>query len=110
MGQWEQAVDRLIKEHPNIGTFLEVGTLVTIDADQVVIGYPKTASVACSRIQKEENRGLVAKNIREIIGRALHIRVVELKEGESTGPTIGQLRAKNFQGLFDEQIRSSFVQ
>ena len=38
VGQWEQAVDRLIKEHPNIGTFLEVGTLVTIDADQVVIG------------------------------------------------------------------------
>ena len=94
MDQWEQAVDRLIQEHPNIGTFLEVGTVVTIDADQVVIGYPKTASVACSRIQKEENRGLVAKNIRDIIGRALHIRVVELKEGESPGPTIGQLRAK----------------
>ena len=113
VGQWEQAVDRLIKEHPNIGTFLEVGTLVTIDADQVVIGYPKTASVACSRIQKEENRGLVAKNIREIIGRALHIRVVELKEGESTGPTIGQLRAKrndhNDQVLLDEARANPLV-
>lgn len=94
MEQWEGAVDRLIQDHPNIGTFLEMGTLMKLDPDQVVIGYPRTASVACSRIQKDENRGLVARKIQEIAGRTYQVRIVELKEGETAGPTIGQLRAK----------------
>lgn len=94
MVQWESVVDRVVKHHPNIGTFLEMGTLVTIDHDQVVIGYPKTASVACSRIQKEENRGVVARLVQETAGRPIPIRVVELKEAEAMNLTIGQARAK----------------
>lgn len=92
--QWEQAVDQFIQEYPNIGTFLEVGTLVKIDGDQIVIGYPRTASVACSRIQKEENRMLVANKIRDIVGRAVQLRVVELGEKDAAGPSIGQVRAQ----------------
>ncbi len=94
MEQWEHVVDQVVTQYPNIGTFLEMGTLVKIDGDQVVIGYPKTASVACSRIQKEEHRGVVAKLVEECVGRPVPIRVVELKEGEATGLTIGQTRAK----------------
>jgi len=50
----------MIKKYPNIGTLLEMGMLVKVEGNQVTIGFPKTASVACSRIQKEENRGLIS--------------------------------------------------
>ncbi len=91
---WAQVVDRVIQGHPNIGTFLKMGTLVRIDGNQVVIGYPKNASVACSRIQKEENRNVVGKAFEQLTGRPVQVLVIELSEGQGKGPTIGEWRDK----------------
>ena len=44
--QWELVVDRMIKEHPNVGCFLEKGSVVTLTADQVVIGFSKKDAIA----------------------------------------------------------------
>ena len=65
---WEKVMDRLLEQHPNIGSFLEMGTLVSMKSDQVVIGYPKSASVARWRTDKPENRKVVAKVCSEIAG------------------------------------------
>ena len=91
---WESVMDRLIEHHPNIGSFLEMGTLVTVESDQVVIGYPKSASVARWRTDKPENRTLVAKICEEVAGRPITVRVIELNDAQTAGPTISQLRAK----------------
>lgn len=89
---WAQVVDHVVQGHPNIGTFLKMGTLVRIDGNQVVIGYPKTASVACSRIQKEENRNVVGKAFEQVTGRPVQVLVIELSEGQGKGLTIGEWR------------------
>ncbi len=89
---WAQVVDHVVQGHPNIGTFLKMGTLVRIDGNQVVIGYPKNASVACSRIQKEENRNVVGKAFEQITGRPVQVLVIELSEGQGKGLTIGKWR------------------
>ncbi len=90
---WESVMDRLNEQHPNIGSFLEMGTLVKVESDQVVIGYPKSASVARWRTDKPENRTLVAKICEEVAGRSMTVRVIELNNPKTAGPTIRQQQA-----------------
>ena len=92
---WGQVMDRLMKEHPNIGTFVEMGTLVQVDPEQIIIGYPKNASVARWRTDKPENRALVAKVCQQVAGHAINVRVVELAGTKSEALTIGQQREQH---------------
>ena len=91
---WERVVESVIRDSPNVGTFLEMGTLVKIEGNQVVVGFSKTASVACSRIQKEENRSLISRVCQEVAEANIHLRVVELTGEPSNGLTIKQMRTK----------------
>lgn len=91
---WQKVVESMVKKYPNIGTFLEMGMLVKVEGNQVIVGFPKTASVACSRIQKEENRALVATICQEVLGATIQVRVVELAENQGTGLTIKQMRVQ----------------
>ena len=93
---WQRVVESVIRDHPNIGPFLEMGTLVKIEGNQVIVGFPKTAtaSVACSRIQKEENRALISKVCQDVAGVSIHLRVVELTGEPGDGLTIRQMRTK----------------
>ena len=103
---WELVIDRVIHDHPNIGSFLEMGTLVSVEPDRVVIGYPKSASVARWRTDKLENRSLVAKVCAQVAGRPMNVRVIELSEAQAAKPNIAQQRAKRKQeedqGLLEE--------
>ena len=103
---WELVIDRVIHDHPNIGSFLEMGTLVSVEPDRVVIGYPKSASVARWRTDKLENRTLVAKVCARVAGRPMNVRVIELSEAQAAKPNIAQQRAKRKQeedqGLLEE--------
>ncbi len=91
---WHKVVESMITKYPNIGTFLEMGMLVKVEGNQVIVGFPKTASVACSRIQKEENRMLVAKVCQEVLGANVQLRVVELAEDQRSGLSIKQMRVQ----------------
>jgi DNA polymerase-3 subunit gamma/tau len=91
---WQRVVDSVIQNSPNVGTFLEMGTLVKIEGNQVIVGFPKTASVACSRIQKEENRALIARVCQSVAGASIHLRVIELTGEPGDGLTIRQMRNK----------------
>ncbi len=82
---WPRVVESVMDQHPNVGPFLEKGTLVDVEGDQVVVGFAKSASLACSRIQKEENRVLIARRCREVTGAAIRLRVIELTEAPGAG-------------------------
>ncbi|WP_447969724.1 DNA polymerase III subunit gamma/tau [Nitrospira sp. M1] len=103
---WDCVMDQLMKEHPNIGTFVEMGTLVQVDPEQIIIGYPKNASVARWRTDKPENRALVAKVCQQVSGHAVNVRVVELDGTKPAALTIGEKRSKHQdqedQNLIDE--------
>ena len=71
-----------------------MGTLLKIEGNQVIVGFPKTASVACSRIQKEENRALISRVCRDVTGVSIRLRVVELTGEPGDGLTIKQMRVK----------------
>ena len=71
-----------------------MGTLVKIEGNQVIVGFTKTASVACSRIQKEENRARIVKACQDVAGVRIHLRIVELTGEPGSGLTIKQMRTK----------------
>ena len=104
---WQRVVESVDRNHPNVGTFLGMGTLVKIEGQQVIVGFPKKASVACSRIQKEETRALIAKVCREVVGATIHLRVVELAEDPGEGSTIKQMRAQRQQRDDDTLLREA---
>ena len=110
---WGKVMDRLMKDHPNIGTFVEMGTLVKVDPEQIIIGYPKNASVARWRTDKPENRALVAKVCQQVAGHVINVRVVELDATQSAALTIGQQREQHQdqedQNLIDEACANPIV-
>lgn len=94
---WQRVVESVVRDHPNVGSFLVMGTLVKIEGQQVIVGFPKKASVACSRIQKEETRTLIAEVCQKVVGATIHMRVVELAEDPGEGGTMKQMRVQRQQ-------------
>jgi len=106
---WEQVLERVASVHPNIAPFLEMGTLVGVEGNQVTIGYPKSASVALARIQNEENIRVVTDLCAELAGQAVRLRVMELGDGQPAGPSPAQIRAareRDQKQVLLEQTRS----
>jgi DNA polymerase III subunit gamma/tau len=91
---WENVVERMVNDHPNVGSFLEKGSLVELTGEKVVLGYPKKESIARWRIEKAETRALIAQICQSLTGHPLQIQVIELKEGEDHPPSLAEIRAK----------------
>ena len=91
---WHRVVETVIQHSPNVGAFLEMGTLVKIEGNQVIVGFSKAASLACSIIQKEENRALISRVCQDVAGVSIRLRVVELTGEPDDGLTIRQMRSK----------------
>ncbi len=91
---WELVVNRMMTDHPNIGSFLEKGSVVTQASDHVVIGYSKRDAIARWRTDKPENRALIAKVCGEIAGCPIRVQVIEIQDGQHRPPSMGELRAK----------------
>ena len=91
---WEQVVDRMMKEHPNIGSFLVKGSLVTFSANHIVLGFPKKDAIARWRTDKPENRALLTKVCEEVAGRSVRVQIIEVKEGQVCPPSMSEMRAK----------------
>ena len=92
--KWELVVERMMKDHPNVGSFLEKGSVVTLEADQVVIGFSKRDAIARWRTDKPENRALIASVAEEFAGCPIRFKVIELQDGQERPPSMGELRAK----------------
>lgn len=90
--QWAHVMEAVCDQHPNVGFFLEGGVLVKIEGSEVVVGFARSSSLACSMIQKEANRSLIARVCREVTGATIRLCVVELTEEPGVGRTIKQVR------------------
>lgn len=90
--QWAHVMQAVCDQYPSVGFFLEGGVLVKIEGSEVVIGFARSSSLACSMIQKEANRSLVAQVCREVTGATIRLCVVELTDEPGVGSTIKQVR------------------
>ena len=90
---WEQIQERVAGAHPNIGSFLERGTLVNVEEHQVTIGYSKADTVARAQIEKEDNLRTLTSLCTEIAGRSIRVRVIELADAQLGGVSRAKTRA-----------------
>jgi DNA polymerase-3 subunit gamma/tau len=91
--QWEALLERVESLDPGIAPFLAQGVLAGIDGSQVTLGYPKTASLALTRVSKDDARQLIERICTEAAGRPVRLRIIELADEQAAGPSIAQARA-----------------
>ncbi len=90
---WEIVLERIERQHPNIAAFLIQGSVVRVEADHVTIGYSKSAFVARTMLEKEDNQRLIRKACGDVAGRPVRLTVIEFQDTDARGPTMLELRA-----------------
>ncbi len=106
---WEQVVEHVSDIHPNIGTFLEMGSLLGIEGNQLTVGYPASASVARSMLEKPDNQRVIEELCAGLAGRPVRLKIVELANGQAAAPSPAQARAAQARSQKDallEQTRA----
>ena len=83
-----------MNDHPNVGSFLEKGSVVTLTEEHIVLGYPKKDSIARWRTDKPETRALIAQTCESLTGRPIHIQIIEFKDGHDHPPSLAEIRTK----------------
>ena len=90
---WESVQEEVAAAFPNIAPFLEAGRFVGMEGGLVTIGFAKQATVARAMLEKEDNLKTLAKLCERQSGHPIRLRIVELTDTESAGPTMAQQRA-----------------
>ena len=90
---WDRILERVEHLHPSVAPFLAAGRLVSAQGGQVTIGYPRSASVALTRVQRAETLALIADVCSDLAGRPVKLGVVEVGDGQATGPSMAETRA-----------------
>lgn len=90
---WDAVQDQVASALPNIAPFLEAGRFIGMEGNLVTIGFAKQATLARTRLEKEEYLLALAKICQEESGQPVRVRIVELSEMDPPGPTMAQVRA-----------------
>lgn len=107
---WEAIQNEIAASFPNIAPFLEAGRFLGIEGGLVTIGFAKHATLARTRLEKEEHLQALATLCQEQSGASVRIRIVELAETDPPGPTMAQVRAAKEQDqrlVLFEQARAN---
>lgn len=90
---WESVQEEVNVSFPNMAPFLEAGRFVGMEGEFVTIGFPKQATLARARLEKQENLLILARLCEQQTGHPVRVRIVELNETHPPGPTMAQIRA-----------------
>ncbi len=90
---WESVQEEINASFPNMAPFLEAGRFVGMEGGLVTIGFPKQATLARARLEKEENLLVLARLCEQQMGHPVRVRIIELNEAHPPGPTMAQIRA-----------------
>lgn len=107
---WEAIQNEIATSFPNIAPFLEAGRFLGIEGGLVTIGFSKQATLARTRLEKEEYLMALAALCQKQSGIPVRIRIVELTESDPPGPTMAQIRTAKEQDqrlVLFEQARAN---
>jgi DNA polymerase-3 subunit gamma/tau len=90
---WESVQEEVNASFPNMAPFLEAGRFVGMEGELVTIGFPKQATLARARLEKQDNLLILARLCEQQTGHPIRVRIVELDETHPPGPTMAQARA-----------------
>jgi DNA polymerase-3 subunit gamma/tau len=95
---WEQVLDRVETQQPNLAPFLSVGKPVFLRPGEVKLAYPATASVARAMIEKPENLKFISEVCAELARHPIRLVLVELTDELKAGPSMAEMRAARERG------------
>ena len=81
-----------------------MGSLLSIEGNQLTIGYPASASVARSMMEKLDNQRVIADLCAGLAGQPVRIRIVELAHGQLAAPSPAHARAEKARSQKDALI------
>lgn len=90
---WESVQEEVNASFPNMAPFLEAGRFVGMEGEVVTIGFPKQATLARARLEKQDNLLILAKLCEQQTRHPVRVRIVELDDTHPPGPTMAQARA-----------------
>ena len=90
---WESVQGEVNASFPNMAPFLEAGRFIGMEGELVTIGFPKQATLARARLEKQDNLLILARLCEQQTGHPIRVRIVELDETHPPGPTMAQARA-----------------
>ena len=70
-----------------------MGRFLGLEGNHVLIGFAKQGTVGRAMLEKPDNIQALALLGERLVGCPLRIRIVEVPEGEDSGPTMRELRA-----------------
>ncbi len=77
---WKQAVARIRKERPLVLTWVQAGTLLGVEGDTAILGFPPDADIAREACDQAKQRGFLEDVLSSVAGRRLVLRCVK-REG-----------------------------
>ena len=92
--KWEQVQEAVADVSSRIAAFLERGRFIGVDGHVVTVGFAKQETAARGMIENPENIAVLASICERLGGQPVRLRIVELSEADSPGPTMAQLRAE----------------
>ena len=90
---WEQVQEEVANASSRIAAFLERGRFMGVEGHVVTIGFAKQEMAARGMIENPENMAAITSICERLSGQTVRMRIVELTESDSSGPTMAQLRA-----------------
>lgn len=90
---WEQVQEEVANASSRIAAFLERGRFVGVDGHVVTIGFAKQETAARGMIENPDNMAVLTSICARLSSQTVRLRIVELTELDSPGPTMAQLRA-----------------
>jgi DNA polymerase-3 subunit gamma/tau len=90
---WEQVQEEVGTVSSRIAAFLERGRFVGVEGHVVTIGFAKQEMAARGMIENPDNMSALTSICERLSGQMVRLRIVELTESDSPGPTMAQLRA-----------------
>jgi DNA polymerase-3 subunit gamma/tau len=90
---WEQVQEEVGTVSSRIAAFLERGRFVGMEGHVVTIGFAKQEMAARGMIENPDNILALTSICERLSGQTVRLRIVELTESDSPGPTMAQLRA-----------------
>jgi DNA polymerase-3 subunit gamma/tau len=93
MLNWEQVQEEVANASSRIAAFLERGRFVGVDGHVVTIGFAKQETAARGMIENPDTMAVLTSICARLSSQTVRLRIVELTELDSPGPTMAQLKA-----------------
>ncbi len=113
---WQKLLLTIKHERPNIGSYLEQGTLITISDQEIRIGFSGSSIFLMPLLQKESSRQWISDFLKKYFQREVKLLLIESTtvkkkpEQQASKPTTSYQKQPVFKGKQEAQSAHPFVQ